>query len=412
MNELINFSLDTENPTKNYNLAKWYEERGHFAPAHTYYLRAAERSQDNDFAYTCLIRSSLCFNCQGSRDATAKIALENALTLNPNRPEAYYFLSLLYEKRADWQNCYIYATLGLNLYYTNTVCPSKIPEFHGLPYLQFQKAVAAWWWGKGMESRELFQSLVKNYWDNLDENHKKAVENNIMRLGSGPESISFVPYKKELYSKLRYKFPSSELIEKNHSQVLQDMFVLSMLDGKRNGTFFEIGGAFPFKCNNTALLEKQFGWRGVSIEIDEKFIQDYKTNRSATLLHTDALKLDYKEVFRENFGDLKEIDYLQLDIEPARNTYECMLRIPFDEYKFAVITYEHDYYIDITKTYRDKSREFLRSKGYVLVVNDISPEGISNFEDWWIHPDLIKKEILLKMHCTSFKITDVREYML
>ena len=47
MNELIEYSLDTENGEKNYHLARWYESIGHTAPAHTYYLRASERTEDD-----------------------------------------------------------------------------------------------------------------------------------------------------------------------------------------------------------------------------------------------------------------------------------------------------------------------------------------------------------------------------
>jgi len=85
--------------------------------------------------------------------------------------------------------------------------------------------------------------------------------------------------------------------------------------------------------------------------------------------------------------------------------------IAINKYKFAVITYEHDYYVDVTRSYREKSREFLKSQGYVLVVNDVSPEGTSNFEDWWVHPDLVNSEILNKMQSVKDGIHDVREYM-
>jgi hypothetical protein len=406
MNELIDFSLDTENAEKNYNLAQWYENQKQYAPAHTYYLRAAERSENDLLAYKALIRSSFCYKSQGSRDATEKIALENALNLLPQRPEAYYFLSLLYERKKEWQNAYSYANLGLQ--YSNE--KSMIPEYSGKYLLIFQKAVASWWWGKGMECRELFYSLVDNYWNEMNETHKKAVESNITRLGSGPESQAFHTYTKEDYSKLKHKFSGSSSIKRNYSQVYQDMFILSMLNGKRNGTFLEIGGAEPYKGNNTALLEKSFGWTGVSIEYDEKFVENYTRNRSAKLLHTDALQLDYKKLLEENFeGNV--IDYLQLDIEPARHTYECMLRIPFDEYKFAVITYEHDYYVDVTRSYREKSREFLTSKGYVLIANDISPDGKSNFEDWWVHPDLVNESIIRKMKSVVNETQHCKDYM-
>ena len=408
MNELIELSLDTENAEKNYNLAKWYENWGHTAPAHTYYLRAAERAEDDNLAYQALIRASFCYKSQGSRDGTEKVLLENALNLLPQRPEAYYFLSLLYERKTEWQNSYTYANLGLQ----QNDCESlDLPEFHGKYLLIFQKAVAAWWWGKGMQSRKLFHSLVDNHWNEMDETHKKSVEDNVTRLGSGPESQAFHTYTKEEHSNLRFKFENSSTIERNYSQIYQDMFILSMLNGKKNGTFLEIGGADPFKGNNTALLEKTFGWTGVSIEYDEKFIQNYRNCRSAKLLHDNALTVDYDEILSTNFSS-NVIDYLQLDIEPARNTYECMLKIPFDKYKFAVITYEHDYYVDVTRSFREKSREFLRSKGYVLVANDLSPDGKSNFEDWWVHPDLVDESILSKMTSISDQTQHAKEYIL
>jgi len=74
-------------------------------------------------------------------------------------------------------------------------------------------------------------------------------------------------------------------------------------------------------------------------------------------------------------------EYLQLDCEPAKNTFEALLSIPFDKYRFAVITYEHDWYTD-DKTYRDKSRKYLQMMGYQLVVSNISLDYKSPFEDW------------------------------
>ena len=102
MNELIEFSLDTENAEKNYQLARFYEEQGHTAPAHSYYLRGAERTENKDLAYQALIRASFCYKEQGSRDLSEKNLLENALNLIPTRPEAYYFLSLIYEKKQKY----------------------------------------------------------------------------------------------------------------------------------------------------------------------------------------------------------------------------------------------------------------------------------------------------------------------
>ena len=46
MNPLLDYAFDTENAEKNYNLAIWYENQNHTAPALTYFLRAAERTDN------------------------------------------------------------------------------------------------------------------------------------------------------------------------------------------------------------------------------------------------------------------------------------------------------------------------------------------------------------------------------
>jgi hypothetical protein len=410
MNELNEFSLDTENGEKNYNLAVWYENQGHTAPAHTYYLRAAERTEDNLLSYRALIRASFCYKSQGSRDGTEKVLLENALMLIPERPEAYYFLSLLYEKKSEWQNSYIYATIGLHCYKQN-VEVIDLPEYQGKHLLIFQKAISAWWWGKSQESRGLFQLLATDYWNVLDKKHQQSVEDNISRLGLTSQSQGEIVYTKESHNSLRFKFDGSEKIERSYSQILQDIFILSVLNGKKEGKFLEVGGARPFERNNTALLEQSFGWTGVSIELNPDFANEYINARKNTKVFcTDALNVDHNKILNEEF-DTQVIDYLQLDIEPAKNTFEVLLSIPFEKYKFAVITYEHDYYVDISKSYRDKSRRYLQVMGYELLVSDLSPDGVSNFEDWWVHPDLIDEQIKNTMRDASSKIKNVKDYM-
>ena len=59
-------------------------------------------------------------------------------------------------------------------------------------------------------------------------------------------------YFKEDYENLRFKFSGSENIENNYSQSMQDMFVLSMLDGKKNGVYVEIGADKPRVINNSS----------------------------------------------------------------------------------------------------------------------------------------------------------------
>ena len=140
MNELLEFSLDTENPQKNYNLGVWYENQNHTGPAHTYYLRAAERAEDKVLAYKSLLRSAICCRKQNSRDFTEKSLLKSAISYLPERPEAYYFLATLHEKKQEWEDCYMYACLGLSCY-NQDIEEIGLPEYPGKYGLIFQRAI-------------------------------------------------------------------------------------------------------------------------------------------------------------------------------------------------------------------------------------------------------------------------------
>jgi hypothetical protein len=53
----------------------------------------------------------------------------------------------------------------------------------------------------------------------------------------------------------------------------------------------------------------------------------------------------------------------------------------------------------------------LQSLGYELVVSDVSPEGGSSFEDWYVHPELVDREIIEVMKDISPTIKQIDEYM-
>jgi hypothetical protein len=53
------------------------------------------------------------------------------------------------------------------------------------PYaLTFERAVSSWWCGLCNESKNLFDELLKNYGDTMDEAYKNAVIGNINHLNS------------------------------------------------------------------------------------------------------------------------------------------------------------------------------------------------------------------------------------
>jgi hypothetical protein len=223
-------------------------------------------------------------------------------------------------------------------------------------------------------------------------------------------------YTKDKYDRLKYKFKDSEKIDENQSQAYQDMFVLSMLNGKKNGTYLEIGASHAKMISNTYLLEKLFDWNGISIDISIESKHSFdEYNRKNTLIIEDALTLDYREILSKT--KTKQIDYLQLDIEPQYNTLNCLKLIPFDEYRFSVITYETDLYdpsINRIQSLRnrDESREIILSHGYELVGGNICNTSKNDFfEDWYIDPKIVNKDIL-NLYEKSTEFNDIAENFL
>ena len=196
-------------------------------------------------------------------------------------------------------------------------------------------------------------------------------------------------YFKEDHGKLITKFTGSETIENNYSQAMQDMFVLTMLDGKKNGVYVEVGADQPKVINNSYLLETEFDWSGVSFELDGDKVSYFNNNRRNKCICADATDYDYKFLFDErNYP--KQIDYLQLDIDPAEGTLEAMKKIPFSDYRFSVITYETDVYSS-GPDIQDEEIAFLKERGYQLVVRNVKNEN-NPFEDWWIDPNIVSEE--------------------
>jgi tetratricopeptide (TPR) repeat protein len=391
MNELVQYIKHPTSDDAIFNLGLYYESIKQYSAAASFYLKCAELTTYNNFRYECLLRLYLCLDQLKDRDHTCEHILKQAISLCPDYSIAYFFLTQIYERKQDWSSVYLFSCIGLqkkeNLHPT-----SKFD--YSYCYLYFQKAAASWWLGKADESRSTYRHILNCYFDSLTEPYVKLLESNLCSLGSGPPELCMHTYVKQNENKITYKFPGLEKIERNFSQVYQDMFVLTMLEGKTNGTYLEIGAGEPFYGSNSALLEKDFNWTGVGIELDPNRSSQHSVRKNLVFC-VDGTTANYEQILSEHFSD-NVIDYLQLDIEPSSNTFKALQKIPFDKYKFRVITYEHDHYIDITKEYREKSRKFLSSLGYILLVNDVSPREDCSFEDWWVHPELVDKEIINK----------------
>ena len=189
------------------------------------------------------------------------------------------------------------------------------------------------------------------------------------------------------------------------SQAGQDNFVMLALGGKRDGSFLEIGASDAISLSNTYLLEREFGWFGLSVDISLlSKLSFWKAKRESRLVLGDATKLDYgKHLRRHNFP--KTLDYLSLDIEPMTNTLRALGQVLASGFRFRVITYETDFYDPATarsqaEHVQSESRGLLAEAGYTLVAGDVCATEGMPFEDWWVDSREIDKKTMSAMEAS------------
>lgn len=194
------------------------------------------------------------------------------------------------------------------------------------------------------------------------------------------------------------------------AQANQDLWVLEMLNNKKNGYFLDVGAYDGIKFSNSLLLEKKFDWRGLLIEAHPSNFQTIKDNRSNELVPFAVSNYDGDLLFENECGtgskiveknglnikcltfetifklyDVpKHIDYISLDIEGME--YLSLTKFPFDKYKFKLLTVEHNLYMS---GYENKNniKNLLLSKGYQIYKENITSNDLP-FEDWYINPNI------------------------
>lgn len=369
--------LDPKNPYKLYALAREYDRLEQGAMAVSLYLKAADLAKDKLLQYKSVLGIAMCYDRQGNRRYTVEGALLDAAALLPNRPEAYYLLAKHYEFSQTWKQSYLYATIGL-------MQPECFDSDIGVGYpgkkaLAYQKALAKWYVTGTQEGKHaLFDLKFKTV---LDAEHKEKVDR-ILNHIYYPDTI---PYSEEEFTRFKFLFPGLESIQNNYSKHFQDLFVLAVLGGKKNGTYLEIGSGDPLVHNNTALLETEYNWRGISIDNNPALCYNFKENRRNTIICADALELGYEELFNKHCVG-PTTDYLQIDCDEA--SIEVLKKLPLNTHKFGVVTFEHDCY-RLGPTIRDEARAIMKKHGYVLLVNDVAFTELCSYEDWYVHPDLV-----------------------
>lgn len=346
LEQLINeYVKDPENAITNYNLGREYERIGQTAAAISYLLRASERTDNDVLAYECLIRIGHCFDRQKDRNYTVKSMYQAAVTLLPDRPEAYYFLSRRLEAEGNFFESYEMCEIALKLSQLNVdAIEVGYPGHWGLLY---QKAAAAWWRGRGQESRDLLQYLMKNYLNVMDSAHIQSIIANLTK----------------------FNIDVSQYINKKSDKRIVDYC-----------TFFEPTGKEMLKLRISILndyvdefivVESNKTQSGLPIEYKlEKVIEDWNLPKDKIRI----IKLDIPDA--ENLA-IEEIDYVNCYENNASNIESLRARVRDRLQKNALLSVVHEYNDD-TVFFISDIDEIIDPKniGYICNIVRNSPDCV------------------------------------
>ena len=205
------------------------------------------------------------------------------------------------------------------------------------------------------------------------------------------------------------------LVSSSKSQLRQDLFVLAVLNFKKDGFFVEFGATDGIRLSNTHLLETKFDWKGILAEPAQFWGESLKMNRPNSAIETRCVWKDSDSILTLNEAKMAEystvddyskfdlhgklringkkyhvtsisledmlikhnaptiIDYLSIDTEGSE--YEILKDFNFGKYKFNVISCEHNFSIN-----RELIYKLLTENGYVRVHQDLS-----QFDDWYVY---------------------------
>lgn len=205
----------------------------------------------------------------------------------------------------------------------------------------------------------------------------------------------------------------------SHGQLLQDLFALFMLKGKRNGFFVEFGATNGSDLSNTWVLEHHFGWRGILAEPATVWHAALKANRKAAIDtrcvwsrtgdRLEFMEADFAElstlselvegdfnkggraegktysVETVSLNDLlhthkapRDIDFMSVDTEGSEG--DILKAFDFGRYDVRVMTVEHNF----VEPKRREIFDLLTANGFVRIF-----EPLSKFDDWYVKRALV-----------------------
>lgn len=405
LSELIEqLSKDPFNQKLNLKAALEYEKLNQTASAISFYQRTAEYGEGL-YVYAALLRMSICLQKQGDREATVMQNAMQAVTYNPDRPEAYFRIAQIHERHARWQECYTWASMGISKL-DGKPLPADV-EYPGQYGLRFEQAVSAWWIGRKDESIELFLSLLEA---KITDEYRNAIESNLERLGYAVDPVNSLEpivmnYRKFFGSKAPIIFDIGTRDGKDANYLSENLKSSSVYAIDANPIAVEktkndypsmivIEGAISDYDGETTFQQVNSGdanMDGCSSLYAEKVANEPQFQGKVSIIPTTVSRMD---TIMSNYN-ISQIDVAKIDVEG----YSWEVLHGFGERLHDVKLLHLETEQEPTHSAHKNAEEiksFLSSKGFVLV--DTSYEGSNGIgrgieDQIWINPNLATRNV-------------------
>jgi hypothetical protein len=188
-----------------------------------------------------------------------------------------------------------------------------------------------------------------------------------------------------------------------YGQFAQDWFVNLMHEGKEGGFFVDIGCGTStdlpadqvpiYTMSNSFGLEKYKNWKGVAIDCDPVYFEVASKQRNSVVC-ADLLETNINSILEEK-NCPEHMDYLSFDVDAAQR--KVFDEFNFDKYSFNVITYEHNYSVELEHPNsihvgdKEYSRKRFYDLGYKLLFGNVGLHKGEMIEDWWVSPEMFEK---------------------
>lgn len=197
--------------------------------------------------------------------------------------------------------------------------------------------------------------------------------------------------------------------------ILQDKWVQSVLGGKCDGYFVEVGASTGVGSSNCCMFERSLGWKGICVEPNPDFFRELISNRKAICVNSPIAPEEREVQFRTAgyYGGIQDnlthwhkkewenaplitmktrrledildehgappvIDYLSLDIEGGEAG--IIESFPFDRYRVLTMTVEQS---------ERRVVKAIENAGFKIVNNPFSDPSV-NWELHCIHESIFE----------------------